>query len=274
MHVTGIDIELSDFHNMVCWATKAKHAPPAVKTIKYRSYKRFNDEQFKQDVSSMPFHVSEIFDSVDDRFWFCHKLLTDAIDEHAPIKQRKVKHNQVPYMNNELRRSINVRNMYKRKYYRNRTPENWERYRVFRNKVTSLRKKSIQNYIGDKCSNSQRNAKEYWKTVKPLLSNKCKIGTDHITRMEEGDIVNNKDQVGNIFNNYFVNIASFERCLSEIKTIEYKKSAGHDQVPAKLVKLVANELSHQLCYLINLSINKAEFPSILTRISMSCLHKR
>ena len=52
-----------------------------------------------KDVETIPFHrASEIFESVEDSYWFCTKLLRD-MDEHAPLKQRIVKHNQVSYMN-------------------------------------------------------------------------------------------------------------------------------------------------------------------------------
>ena len=37
------------------------------------------------------------------------------------MKQRVVKHNQVPYMNSQLRKAINVHNMLRRKFDRSRS---------------------------------------------------------------------------------------------------------------------------------------------------------
>ena len=77
---------LSDFHNFIGAATK-KYAPTAEpRKIIYRSYKKFNDLQFIDDVFSTPFHVAKIFDDVDDASWFTSSLLNDIIDYHVKLK--------------------------------------------------------------------------------------------------------------------------------------------------------------------------------------------
>ena len=38
-------------------------------------------------MSLIPHHVGEIFDDVDDRFWFVYKLSLGVMNEHAPIKK-------------------------------------------------------------------------------------------------------------------------------------------------------------------------------------------
>ncbi len=62
-------------------------------------------------------------------YWFCTMLLRDIIDEHAPLKQRIIKHHQVPYMNCELRKAMAVRNVLWRKFDKTPTKEDWELYR-------------------------------------------------------------------------------------------------------------------------------------------------
>jgi len=61
------------------------------------------------------------------------------MDEHAPIKNRVIKNNQVPFMNGSLRRAINVKHMYRRIFDKHRTSANWEMYRIHRNHVVQLR---------------------------------------------------------------------------------------------------------------------------------------
>ncbi len=100
------DIEFSDFHYMACFATKAFLPRSEKSKIFYRSYKHFNIESYRQDIRAIPFHVSEVFDSVDDPYWFCHELLTDVINCHALRKNRVVKRKQLPYMIDELRRAM------------------------------------------------------------------------------------------------------------------------------------------------------------------------
>ena len=64
-----------------------------------------------------------------------------VVNEHAPIKTKTIKGHRVPYMNGELRRAINVRNMLKLKYDKCKTSSNWIKYRHQRNLTTKLRTK-------------------------------------------------------------------------------------------------------------------------------------
>ena len=187
--VITFDCGLSDCHNMVCVSTKLHVPHNHRKVIHYRSYKKFNDDTFNDDLISAPFQVAEIFDSVDDSYWFFSKLLGDIISEHAPVKTKILKRTQVPYMNSTLRKSINVKNMFWRKYNRNKSQENWERYRTHRNYVTKLRKQSMNNYLMNKC-NGPTNGREFWNAVKPLISTKNMTSNDNIMLLEN-DILSN-----------------------------------------------------------------------------------
>ena len=96
--------------------------------------------------------VSEIFDEVDDAYWMCSTLLQEIVNEHAPIKQKTIKGNHLPYMNGELRRAINVKRMLKRKFTKCNSNMNWDKYRKQRNIVTKLLTKSLQQYMHKKCN--------------------------------------------------------------------------------------------------------------------------
>ena len=128
----------------------------------------------------------------------------DVINEHAPIKYRTIKGSQVPYMNGELRRAINIRKMLKRKYDRCKTTVNWINYKNLRNIVTKLRKKSTNNYVQSKYSNTRGN---FWDTVKPLVSQKSLSKNDKIILMKDDNVVTEPNEVVSCFNNYFFTMA-------------------------------------------------------------------
>jgi hypothetical protein len=200
------DIDVSDFHNLVCVITRM-HAPKTqTRVITYRSYKRMDDEAFIADLSQAPLHVSNIFDDVDDQIWFHNTLVRDVIDEHAPLKQKKLKCSQVPYMNSELRKAINVKAMLKRKYNKLRTNAAWENYRRQRNAVNSLKEKSLKKHLKSKCeSTKQNNGKEFWEAVTPFLSNK-KASSSNVSLCVDGTVIHNQQEVCNVFNEFFVNV--------------------------------------------------------------------
>ena len=144
---SSLDIGLSDFHNLVCAGTKLHVSKRKRTKIFYRSYKKFEETMFLHALSVAPFHVSEIFDEVDDAYWMCSTLLQEIVNEHAPIKQKTIKGNHIPYMNGELRRAINVKRMLKRKFTKCNSNMNWDKYRKQRNIVTKLLKKTLQQYM-------------------------------------------------------------------------------------------------------------------------------
>ena len=67
----------------------------------------------------------------------CSTLLQGIVNEHAPIKQKTIKGNHLPYMNGELRRAINVKRMLKRKFTKCNSNMNWDKYRKQRNILTT-----------------------------------------------------------------------------------------------------------------------------------------
>lgn len=221
-NTVSIDVELSDFHHMVCWATKMSVPPKPERIVKYRSYKKFEESEYTKDLSAAPFHVSEVFDDVDDCYWFCEKLITDLINIHAPLKSRKVKSNDVPYMNDELRKATNVKNMFKRKFDKCKSTENWNRYRMHRNIVNSLRKKCLKQHVEEKCKRHNiDNGRDFWQTVKPLISDKGNNGSDRISLIENNVIVNNSKEVGDIFNVFYKNVTKH---IGEDDTIDVDES--------------------------------------------------
>ena len=46
-----------------------------------------------------------VFDDVEYIFWAHEVLLTDPLDEHAPIKEKRVKSQQCPFINSNIRKA-------------------------------------------------------------------------------------------------------------------------------------------------------------------------
>ena len=104
------NVGLSDTHNMIYTTIKlrAPRLPPT--TITYRDYKHFREDAYSADVSKIPKTVCQIFDDSSDNYWALQLLLTDVINEHAPLKTTKVKAREVPFMNKRLKRAIREKN--------------------------------------------------------------------------------------------------------------------------------------------------------------------
>ena len=145
-----------------------------------------------------------IFDDADDMAWYTSALLSNIVDSHAPVKSKFVKKQSVPYMNSKLRKALYSQNMARNKF-RTFGKKFWEENRRQRNRVVSLRKKSIAKYFENKCSKQD---KTFWRTISPFFADK-KFPNGNHTILREGDnTLVDSDEVAEIFNAYFSSIAS------------------------------------------------------------------
>ena len=112
-----------------------------------RSYKAYDKERFVSDLTTVPFHITSIFDDIDDQAWAFSKLFLDIANEHAPIEQFHIHGGQLPDMTPEWRRAIRHRNRLWSKCRKLKTEANWLAYKRKRNLCTSLRRKAITGYF-------------------------------------------------------------------------------------------------------------------------------
>ena len=80
----NLPLGISDFHNFISAATKINRPSNEPRTINYRTMKNFDEDIYKQDLEIAPFHVSQIFDDVDDKMWFHNNLLSNIIEKMLP----------------------------------------------------------------------------------------------------------------------------------------------------------------------------------------------
>ena len=144
----NINTGASDFHHLVGFTTKLHVPRNNAGKITYRTYKNFKEDDFRQDLASAPFHVADIFDDFDDSFWFNQTLLSDIIDGHAPLKQRRPVKMPVPFMNSKLRKACHRKAMAHNKFFKmGRTDALWSEFRKCRNHVTKIKAVSMKNYF-------------------------------------------------------------------------------------------------------------------------------
>ena len=239
---------LSDFHNLTCVATKLHKQRVSPKTIYYRSYKKFDDETFINDVQNIPFSVCDVFDDVDDRLWSFNKLFSDVIDKNAPIKKEILKKPSHPYMNSRLRRAIHKKNMLCNAYKKGKGK--WGTYRKQINLTTAVNKQSKSAYFRERCDGGPKK-QSFWKTIKPFVSDKTSFNTSKIILQEGDSIVNDTGEICKIFNDYFTCVANNIGFDDTIPT-DYYTDVGFSSIINKycrhpsIVKINENTLNKTL----------------------------
>ena len=78
-------------------------------------------------------------------------------------------------------------------------------YNKQRNYCTNLLRKCKKDYYSNISTSCVRDTKRFWKTIKPLFSEK-KLVTCPITLVEENCIEDEPNKIAEIFNEFFINI--------------------------------------------------------------------
>ena len=89
------------------------------------------------------------------------------------MKKKCLRANSAKFITKPLRKVIMNRSRLKNRYYKNKTLENWEKYTRIRNICVKMTLKAKKSYFNNININSLVDNKKFWKTVKPLFSDKC-----------------------------------------------------------------------------------------------------
>lgn len=108
----SVPIGCSD-HNLGAIVRKAKVPKPGPKVIFKRSYKRFNQEQFVQDVKNVCW--SEMLSKTDPEvaLGIFYEIFLPLVEKHAPLKKFTVENVRSPWLDSELKDYMHERDRVK-----------------------------------------------------------------------------------------------------------------------------------------------------------------
>ena len=196
-NTTTIETGLSDFHKMTISVMKAYVPKQSPIFIKYRNYRKFNSEIFRHDLHNALLKIND--NTCYDNFECTFK---DILNEHAPIKSKKVRANNAPFMNKTLSKAIMTRSRLKNKFHKNPSDTNKCRYKQQRNYCVNLTRRIKKNYYSNIDINKVNDNKKFWDTIKPCFSDK-NITRKKITLIENDMIICKDEAVAEILNLFF-----------------------------------------------------------------------
>ncbi|MES9905404.1 MAG: reverse transcriptase family protein [Sedimenticola sp.] len=270
------------------------------KTITYRSFNNFNEESFISDLNSVPWQTAFVFDDTSDILDSWCKLFMDIVDKHVPQKEHRVKHtNQPQWLNPEILDAIKMRDRLK--------AAGNDEHKIWRNKVINLIKQSKKQLYQTQLD-KKNNPNAIWIFFNAFGAGKKGSSPQNINcLLNDGNTIENPQDIANIFNEFFVNIAakikepihhSHHENLSRfcddkipadsyfdiplinneyvektLKDIDTTKATGLDNIGPRLLKVAAQSISDSLTRIINHSITTSNFPDKWKEAKVTPLHK-
>ena len=171
--------------------------------------------------------MGEIFNDVDDMYDFWTGLTEFVIDVHAPIRRKRVRGKEIPYMTPEWKKAIRDKRKFVIKFAKERTEENFAlNLKKYRNIATRERRKAIRAYWHTKSNESNTRPGAFYDTsVKPFISDKTKEAVPIYLKKEDGSLVKDQSEVADMLATYFIG-------GDAIKSLDNEKLEGHSSIVA------------------------------------------
>ena len=140
-----LETGLSDFHKMTLTVMKVfyKKQKPTINT--YRSYKIFSNEVFIADFQKRISQAAS--ENSDFEFDLFKAVLNEAIQKYASIKQRYVRANQAPFINETIDKEIMKRSRLRNKFLKTKSDIDRKAYNKQRDLCVSLIRREKKNFF-------------------------------------------------------------------------------------------------------------------------------
>ena len=197
--------------------------------------------------------------SVNDQLNSFNNIYETVLENHAPIKNIKIKSRPTPFVDDEIKLAMKERDQLHEQFSQTRCPLDWLNYKKARNTVKFKLRSSEKDYIADQISKCKKNSGALWKIIHQTLPKK-----------ERSKPVYTKDntKVADDFNTYFAtvgkNTAQAVKKLSEDNNIQPYINSPYLSNPAfrcpDAFKFVAVSEDEILRTIMSIPINKFPGP--------------
>ena len=222
----AIETGLSDFHKMTVTVMKTTYEKLKPRIANYRDYKNFCNDTFRQKLLEKL--VTENINTNCSGLEKFLQICVNTLNNLAPCKKKYSRGNNIPFMNKSLTSAHMKRSRLRNLYLKDKTETSRIAYIKQRNFCVSLLQKTIKDHYANLDEKDVADNKQFWKTVKPLLSNKVK-SSEKITLVEGEEIITEDGENAEILNKFFSN------AVKNLKIPEYQEADP-----------LANNISHPI----------------------------
>ena len=140
-------------------------------------FKNANFDLFREKLLNTNWDFIDEYDNINTITDMFTEKFIEVAKSTIPYKECYIRGKDKPWMHNEIRKQIRIRRRVHKIAKRVNTAEYWLRYRTQRNKVTSLVRKSKENYYKRLADNinldTQKSSKSCWKLCKYFYTGKA-----------------------------------------------------------------------------------------------------
>ena len=249
-------------------------------TLKYRNFKSIDLEKLGEDIEKTEWQQVFVTNDINEKVSKFNELVTALMDKHAPVKSFKVKNDPTPWMTKEIRRLISKRNKARRRHSKNKTDENYARFKRLRNATKQAIRNSKVKYYHSILNSSS--SKKVWQGIRSLgiktrsncmVQNNFPVNPNDLNKHYASvSSVENPDLVKDVVNEYAGRMECNEEKFhfkyvypNEIKNAIHSitsKAVGIDGISVVFLKIALDMLLPVIEHLFNFCLQSSVFPKV------------
>lgn len=263
-------------HRLVACNLKFEKNKQSVLYRTFRDFSNFNYDFFVQDLNLINFDLIYNLESVDEVVHFWNENITWLFNIHAPYKTVRITKPPAPWLTENLKIMMKLRDKAYSKYKKTKTDAAWTAYKDLRNFVNMAVKSEKKAFLHYKFKNDP---KTFWRTLKSLhihsnvtnpvvdIASPDDFNNFFINSVPQATI-NNNFITNNYVNKRFPGITeefNFQEVsvdvVEKIFTTIKSNAKGSDDINLKMLSLLLPHLSSHLTFLINKCLISGSFPN-------------
>ena len=199
-------------HNFVVLALNVNKLRDSPASVESRSLTDAKLDLIDEALKLAPFSLinSEVLGSMDDKFFTFKKLIVDVLDNIAPMKTIRIKKNNLPWVDAEMRKLFQERD--RLHSFATGFPKSdpiWDTYKACRNFCKSRLRRKMFEFYSDKSTSYFKSSKKFWAFYKSVVKTKKSSDTQLITNIIDAktkESFSETDDIARVFNEHFTNI--------------------------------------------------------------------
>lgn len=279
------------YHDLIFLSYKIRCPRRKPQFLFLRSFKNICLDRLRAEADSIDWSSVYNCSDLDSKVALFNRLLLDLFDKHAPLKKVKVKHAPAPWLSDNIKKAMSLRDNAKKRYRRSATDENWALFKRLRNRCSRMCRDAKRRHIHNSINNL--NTARVWQFLKTIgvgkdsydnLTATHTINVNELnTHFAKPPVTLNADIKSSTLNNLLslpkpsCNSFSFtsiteDDVINSIKSIS-SKAVGDDGLQQQMFVLLVDELASIITYLLNYSLETGSFPNIWKRAHVIPLPK-
>lgn len=296
-------VSISD-HSLVFMCRKSRFDRRSTRIIEIRSFKKFNENKFLEDISQMPWAKINTSNDVNEMWKQWKEMFMSCVDAHAPIRHKRIGKQKPSWLTSEITQKLHNRDYLKKKAISSGDNYAWSQYKKARNHTNNALRRAKREYFTHNLTKFEKDQRKTWSLLNELTSRKGNKNSIVKELKYNDKNITSPSEIAKTFNEYFTEVGAVladsihptsigpesyleptdkrfsikppttETVVKLLESLNERKAIGLDKIPSRLLKVAAVVIAPSLTTIFSRSIATSTFPEEWKLAKVTPIYKK